>query len=116
MGTPQGTEEPLRSSVRKPAATSTPTMAEPGHRDWGTSQAGVGTQIEEVTIKAGNDETTLVGLYRSPSAETWEDDQLLAFLDEVTGKGHKLLTAGDFDALEVDWDIQMAPETHSGIS
>ncbi|VDP36875.1 unnamed protein product [Echinostoma caproni] len=52
----------------------------------------------EATVKFGNGETILVELYRSPNAETWEDDQLLAFPEEVTAKGRKLLILEEFNA------------------
>ncbi|KAF4531146.1 hypothetical protein B566_EDAN019181 [Ephemera danica] len=73
-------------------------------------------QAVSLTIKAGKNATRVTCVYRSPSTTPEESEELLGFIRKQTQTNGKFVMMGDFNAPEIDWNVERAPAKSFGAS
>lgn len=63
-----------------------------------------------LSIKVGKTVTRVACIYRSPTASMEESMELFHFLNEQIRTNGKLLIMGDFNAPEINWNTETAPQ------
>ena len=78
--------------------------------DQSLSLVSPNVQVSSCRAHVGNTSMTVVCVYRSPSSTALEDEDLLLLIDRATRVNGKLLVVGDFNAPEVNWQEEHAPQ------
>ena len=71
-------------------------------------------QAIAVNTKVARSNITVVCVYRSPSASEAENSELLTHLGNLASRATKLVILGDFNAPEIDWSMEWAPQNTFG--
>ena len=71
-------------------------------------------QLASCSLSFQSTHILIATIYRSPQAETLEDDKLLAVLEPMSTGSDKLVVLGDFNAPDVDWSTEAAPSNSFG--
>ena len=71
-------------------------------------------QTVEVIVQNRRTPLSITGIYRSPSATSEENDQLLQLMDDTIGSNERVLLLGDLNAPEIDWVTETAPQGSFG--
>lgn len=66
----------------------------------------------DITTKGSS--ISVVGFYRSPGSTPVGQEELVLFPIVVEGSAGKLLIAGNFNALEIDWAFEATPGDNCG--
>ena len=83
------------------------------HRE-GTKLHTPAIQAVQCYIQSPSMPTSVLAVYRSPSATAEEDASLLRYIQEAGGERVRTLVVGDFNAPEVHWEQGTAPPRSFG--